>query len=109
MFPFSALRSIQIRRAPTPTLPGTPLTKAALIGSGGITVNSGAGANSIRAAVVLGAGQSWSNSSASLLTASGGVTGTANLALNANSTGGITLSTTSRLNTGSLTISGSGS
>ena len=89
--------------------PGTPLTSALTIGSGGITVNSGAGANSISAAVVLGAGQSWSNSSASLLTASGGVTGTANLALNANSTGGITLSTTSLNNTGSLTISGSGS
>ena len=54
-----------------------------------ITVNSGAGAFTISAPLVLGADQTWTNGSANTITVSGGVTGTASLVMNANSTGGI--------------------
>ena len=74
----------------------------------GITMQSGAGPATISAPVILGASQTWSNASANLLTVSGGVTGTANLAIQANSTGGITFSGGSVDPTGSITNSGTG-
>jgi len=74
----------------------------------GIIMQSGAGPATISAPVILGASQTWSNASANLLTISGGVTGTANLAIQANSTGGITFSGGSVNPTGSITNSGTG-
>ena len=75
----------------------------------GISVLAGAGANTISAPVVLGGSQSWNFAASTLQTISGGVTGPFNLALNANSTGGITLSTTAVNNAGTITNSGTGS
>jgi len=48
-------------------------------GGTGITVAAGSGANAISANVVLGANQTWTNNSTSLLTVSGGVSGTGGL------------------------------
>ncbi len=63
------------------------------IGTSGITVNNGAGPDTITSAVALSGAQSWTNSSASLLTVSGNITNGANtLTLAANGAGGITLS-----------------
>jgi fibronectin-binding autotransporter adhesin len=75
----------------------------------GIAVQSGAGTVGISAPVILGANQTWSNAGSNLLTVSGGVTGTADLALQANSTGDITLSGGSVNPTGSIANSGTGS
>lgn len=74
----------------------------------GITKLTGSGADTISAPVILGGHQSWTNNASTLLTISGGVTGTANLTLNASSIGGITLSINSVNNTGTITNSGSG-
>ena len=75
----------------------------------GITVLAGAGNDTISAPVVLGASQTWANGSSGALAVSGGVTGTADLALQANSTGAINLSGGSVNNVGSVTNSGTGS
>ncbi len=75
----------------------------------GITVASGAAAQTISAPIILAGNQTWTNSSASLLTISGGVAGAFNLTLDngGTGTGGFTLSAvTASLvvnNTGTLT------
>jgi len=76
-----------------------------------ITVNNGAGADTISAPIILGTNQTWTNYGSNLFTVSGGVTGTANLTLQEGgaSSGGITLSTNSVNPTGSITNMGSGS
>jgi hypothetical protein len=74
----------------------------------GITTLAGAGADTISAPIILGGSQSWTSNSGTTLTISGGVTGTANLTLNANSTAGITLSTNAVNNSGTITSSGTG-
>lgn len=74
-----------------------------------ITQGLNSGSNIISAPIILADHLNVTNDSASLLTLSGGITGAKNLALNANSTGGITLSTVSVNNTGTITNSGSGS
>ena len=88
---------------------GGPLT----LGTGGITVNTGAGADTIAANVTLNGAQSWANSSSSLLTVSGNVSNSANLLTIAgsgntsisgvigNGSGGLTMNST-----GTLTLSG---
>ena len=53
------------------TLAGTSLT----LGSGGIVMSAGAAASTISSPIVLGAAQTWDNSSANRLTFSGAVTG----------------------------------
>ncbi len=77
------------------------------VGSG-ITSAAGTGAVLISAPVLLGASQTWSNSSVNSLTLTGGVGGTGNLTLQANFTGGITLSTGIVNNIGTITNAGSG-
>ncbi len=95
---------------------GTSATAGVTIGgsftmtvNNGINVLAGAGADAISAPVVLGLNQTWSNAAANSLTITGGVTGTANLSLAANSTGGITISSTSINNAGTITNAGTGS
>ncbi len=61
------------------------------LSTGGITVQSGSGTNTISAPVTLGAAQSWTNNSGNLLTVSGGITGGANL-LTIAGTGATTIS-----------------
>lgn len=75
----------------------------------GVTVNSGSGTLTISAPVVLGSSQTWTNNSASLLSSTGGITGTANLTLKANSTAGITFSAVAANHAGTITNSGTGS
>ena len=80
------------------------------LSSGGITVNAGSGANAISAPVILGAAQSWTNSSINTLTVSGGIDNGANL-LMVTGTGDTTLSGnlgSGANKTGGLTKSGNG-
>ncbi len=99
---------------------GTPATGAIGIGGAntltlnagsgvGINDTAGTGALTISAPVALGANQSWTNGSGSLMSVSGGVSGSGNLALNSNGSGGITVSGASVNNSGTLTNSGTGS
>jgi autotransporter-associated beta strand protein len=54
--------------------PGAIVTNTLTLGGGGLTVGAGAGAATISAPLVLGAAQTWTNSSPNLLTISGNVT-----------------------------------
>jgi hypothetical protein len=74
----------------------------------GITTLDGAAADTISAPLVLGGDQSWTSNAATLLTLSGGVTGTANLSINANAAGNITISGARVNNTGTVSLSGTG-
>lgn len=75
----------------------------------GITTLAGAGADTISAPIILGASQSWISNSSTTLTVTGGVTGTGDLTLAANSTGNITLSTANAVNnTGTITAASTG-
>jgi autotransporter-associated beta strand protein len=75
----------------------------------GLVVQSGVTvADTISAPVVLGASQSWLNNGQGSLVVSGGVSGTANLAINNTSTGTTTLSTGSVNNTGTVSNVGTG-
>ncbi len=58
--------------------PGSNANNTLVIGTGGITNASGAGANTISAPLVLNGSQPWTNNSASLFTVSGNVTGNGN-------------------------------
>jgi autotransporter-associated beta strand protein len=80
------------------------------LGTGGITVDSGAGAVTLAAPIALNGNQSWTNNSASLLTVSGGLIGTGNLVLGNGGTlaSGITISMTTVNNAGAITNSGAG-
>ena len=62
-----------------------------ILGTSGITVQGGSGANTISAPVVLGGAQSWTNSSGNLLTVSGNIDNGANL-LTIAGPGGATIS-----------------
>jgi len=90
--------------------PGATSTNSLTIGTGGITVNAGSGANTISAPVVLGGAQSWTNSSGNLLTVSGNIDNSANLLTIAGSGntsfGGIIGSGTTK--SGGLTVNASG-
>ena len=83
-----------------------------LDGASGITVASGSGANTISTNVVLGtaATQTWANNSTSLLTVSGGVSGTnKNLVVTTTAGGGdTTISGSVILGNGTVTKSGAG-
>ena len=68
----------------------------------GITSNAGAGTFTVTAPVILGANQTWTNSSGTTMTISGGVSGAANLTVNNAAAGGTTIATLS--NTGNVTI-----
>lgn len=81
---------------------GTALT----LGGTGITMNAGAGAVTLASPVTLSAGQSWTNNSSSLLTASGAITNGGNLLTVAGS-GSTTLSAAIS-GVGGLTKNGSG-
>ena len=61
------------------------------LGTSGITVNSGAGADTISSAVSLGGAQSWTNNSSNMLTVSGTIS-TNNNSLTVGGSGNITLS-----------------
>ncbi|MBL9090568.1 MAG: autotransporter-associated beta strand repeat-containing protein, partial [Planctomycetaceae bacterium] len=58
----------------------------------GILVKPGSGTLAISAPIVLGATQTWTNNSSSLVSITGGVNGTAALTLNGTGTGGLSLS-----------------
>ncbi len=74
----------------------------------GISVGSGAGAFTISAPIVLGANQTWTNAASNTMTASGGVTGSANLTLKITGSSGISISTTAINISGNITNSGTG-
>ncbi len=89
---------------------GTSIT---LGGGGGSTPGlqfvNGTGANVIITALVLGADATFTNNDNSTQVISGGITGTANLVVNNNSSGGVTIGATGTLgHTGTVTNSGSG-
>ncbi|WAC18563.1 autotransporter-associated beta strand repeat-containing protein [Luteolibacter sp. SL250] len=89
---------------------GTSIT---LGGGGGVTPGlqfvNGTGANIINTALVLGADSTFTNLDNTTQVIGGGITGTANLIINNNSTGGTTIGTTGTLNhAGTVTNSGSG-
>jgi len=82
-----------------------------LDGAAGITVASGSGANTVSTSVILGASQTWTNNSASLLTVSGTVDdnntgGDENLAVAGS--GNTTISGNVILGSGTVTKSGAG-
>ena len=77
------------------------------LGTGGITVQSGSTAHSISTNVALGAAQSWTNNSGSLLTVSGNVSNSTNLLTIAGS-GSTTVSGVIGPGSGGLTKSGAG-
>ncbi len=58
---------------------GTPTTSTLAPGTSGITMDNGAGANTISSDVMLNGPQTWTNNSSSLLTIGGGVTTGGNL------------------------------
>lgn len=75
----------------------------------GIVKQIGSGANTISAPVILGGSQSWTNNASTNLAVTGGVTGTADLTLNATNTGAITISGTNPLDiTGAIISGGNG-
>ena len=78
-----------------------------LAGTGGITINAGAGAVTLNPSMVLGANQTWTNNSANLFTAGGNVSNGANLLTVAGS-GNTTLAGVIGNGTGGLTKSGTG-
>ena len=82
-------------------------TNTLTLGTSGITVNSGAGADTISSAVSLGSPQSWTNNSSNVLTVSGNISNAANLLIIAG-TGNTTLSGILGNGSGGLTKSGSG-
>lgn len=91
---------------------GTSLTIGGTGASQGIFVGSGDNAaNTISTALILNGNNTIQTAGTGVLTLSGGITGTGNLILNNNSTNaaGITISTVSLNNTGTITNSGSGS
>src|SRR5204863_433666 len=59
------------------------------LNGGGITSVGGAGALTINAPVILGADQTWTNNSSSLITISGGISGAKNLTLAGSGAGGV--------------------
>ena len=87
------------------TLTGGNIT---LSGPAALTFNNGTGANVISSGLILGASTAFRNADDSLQTISGGITGTGNLSVQANSTGGITLSGGAINHTGTLTNEGTG-
>jgi autotransporter-associated beta strand protein len=74
------------------------------IGTGGITVNSGAAAPTISTPLVIGSAQTWQNDSANDLTVSGAVTTTTGITKAGN--GALVLSGNNSTFTGGLTING---
>jgi autotransporter-associated beta strand protein len=76
-------------------------------GGNGISVAAGSGANTITANVILGATQTWTNDSASLLTLSGNVSG-ANTSLTVAGVGDTTISGSVLLGSGTVTKNGAG-
>ncbi len=79
-----------------------------LSGPVALTFSNGTGANVISSGLILGASTAFQNGDDSLQTISGGITGTGNLSVQANSTGGITLSTGAINHNGTLTNEGTG-
>jgi autotransporter-associated beta strand protein len=77
------------------------------IGSAGITVQAGSGANTITAPVVLGAAQTWTNNSGNLLSIQGNVTNSTFL-LSVAGSGNTTISGNIGGGTGGLSMSGTG-
>lgn len=95
-------KSLTFQQAGAVTLSGTGIT----LGTGGVNFSNGAGANTISAPITLAAAQSITNSDDSVQTISGGVTGAYNLALKAESTGGLTVSTGAVNNAGAISNTG---
>jgi len=87
---------------------GGTLTLTPTDPSTGLLVNSGSGTLTITAPVALGANQTWTNASTSGISISGGISGSSNLTLQANSTGTISFGTTAVNNTGTVTNAGTG-
>jgi autotransporter-associated beta strand protein len=90
---------------------GSLQINAAAVGSvaagTGIVVQAASGANTISAPVVLGANQTWTNSSSNALTVSGAVSGTGTtLTLTGNTTGGTFVLGGASTFTGNVTITG---
>ncbi|MBX3740366.1 MAG: autotransporter-associated beta strand repeat-containing protein [Akkermansiaceae bacterium] len=74
----------------------------------GLTFNNGTGANVINSALVLGSAATFRSDDDSNQTITGGITGTASLSLQANSTGNLTFSTGAINHAGTLTNEGTG-
>src|SRR6185295_14048212 len=83
------------------------------LGVGGLTINSGAGAHTLSAPVILGASQTWTNNSSNNFTVSGVISGTGtNLTIAGSAPfvfqGANTYTGSTTLFTGTLTLSGAG-
>jgi autotransporter-associated beta strand protein len=74
----------------------------------GLTFSNGTGANVINSALILGTHATFRNEDDSNQTITGAITGTANLSLQANSTGNLTFSTGAINHSGTLTNDGTG-
>lgn len=82
-------------------------TNALTLGTSGITINAGAGADTISSAISLAGAESWTNNSSNLFTVSGNITNGANL-LTIAGTGNTTISGSLGTGNGGLTKSGAG-